>query len=199
MLQRVDGFRPSKRYKHASFSDESNHTSIREDIALSGPPKLTYAHCDMDDLRKKLASANATAKIIISDGVFSMDGGIAPLPQFIGIADQFDATLHVDKTHGTGLIGANGGGVVEHFAVNSPRLISMGTPTKAYGAIGGFIATENYISETLRFTSSAYGFTSTMHPDQAFAFSTALDIVKNELRRRDGLCENERYFVKKVE
>jgi 7-keto-8-aminopelargonate synthetase-like enzyme len=97
------------------------------------------------------------------------------------------------------VIGSNGGGIGEHFGVNSPRLISMGTLSKAYGAIGGFIATENYISETLRFTSSAYGFTSTMPPDQAFAVSTALDIVKDEPQRRERLWDNQRYFVKKVQ
>ncbi|RFC44606.1 MAG: glycine C-acetyltransferase/8-amino-7-oxononanoate synthase [Verrucomicrobia bacterium] len=199
MLPRVYGFRPTKRHKYAYFSDESNHTSIREGIALSGIPKLTYAHCDMEDLRKKLKSSEATTKIIVSDGVFSMDGDIAPLPDLLKIADEFDATLYVDDAHGTGVIGSTGGGIGEHFGVNSPRLISMGTLSKAYGAIGGFIATENYISDTLRFTSSAYGFTSTMPPDQVYAVSTALDIVKNEPERRERLWDNQRYFVQKVE
>ena len=199
MLPRAYGFRPSKRHKYAYFSDESNHTSIREGIALSGIPKATYRHCDMEDLRSKLKASTASTKIIVSDGVFSMDGDIAPLPEILSIADEFDATVYIDDAHGTGVLGENGAGIGEHFGVNSSRLISMGTLSKAYGAIGGFIATESYISQTLRFTSSAFGFTSTVPPDQAFAVSTALDIVRNEPERRKRLWDNQRYFVEKVE
>ena len=199
MLARVYGFRPSKRYRYAHFADESNHTSIREGIALSGITKFTYTHRDMEDLRKKLKSPDASTKTIVTDGVFSMDGDFAPLPKLINIADEIDATIYVDDALGTGVIGEHGGGGCEHFGVSSPRLISMGTLSKAYGATGGFIAMESYICETLRFTTSTYYFTSKTPPDQTFAVSTALDIVKNAPERRERLWNNQRYFVKKVE
>ena len=199
LLPRAYGFRPSKRRRYMYFSDEFNHTSIREGISLSGVPKVVYRHCDLDDLRKKLQTAPDACKIIVSDGVFSMDGDIAPLPQLIELAEEFDATLYIDDAHGTGVLGATGGGITEHFGVNSPRLISMGTLSKAYGAIGGFIATERYIADTLRFTSSAFGFTSTMPPDQVLAVSMALRIIKSEPQRRERLWANQRYFAAQVE
>jgi 7-keto-8-aminopelargonate synthetase-like enzyme len=199
LLPRAYGFRPSKRRRYTYFTDEFNHTSIREGIALSGIPKVMYRHCDLEDLRKKLKAAPDVCKIIVSDGVFSMDGDIAPLPELIDLAEEFDATLYIDDAHGTGVLGATGGGITEHFGVNSPRLISMGTLSKAYGAIGGFIATEQYIADTLRFTSSAFGFTSTMPPDQVLAVSMALHIIKTEPQRRERLWANQRYFVNQVE
>jgi 7-keto-8-aminopelargonate synthetase-like enzyme len=195
----VYGFRPSRKHTYAYFTDEYNHTSIRTGIELSGVERITYNHCDMEDLRKKLKASAASTKIIVSDGVFSMDGDIAPLPELLMIADEQDATVYIDDAHGTGVLGETGGGITEHFGVNSPRLISMGTLSKAYGAIGGFIATEKYIADLLRFTSSAYGFTSTLPPDQVLAVSMALDIVANEPERRHRLWSNQRYFVSKAE
>jgi 7-keto-8-aminopelargonate synthetase-like enzyme len=105
MLPRVYGFRPSRKHTYCYFTDEFNHTSIRTGITLSGAPKATYRHCDMDDLRRKIKASDASTKIIVTDGVFSMDGDIAPLPDLIAIADEFDATLYVDDAHGTGVIG----------------------------------------------------------------------------------------------
>ena len=198
-LPRVYGFRPSKRHTYAYFTDEFNHTSIRAGIALSGIDKTTYRHCDLEDLRTKLKKSDASTKIIVSDGVFSMDGDIAPLPELLDLADEFEATVYIDDAHGTGVLGEHGGGITEHFGVNSPRLISMGTLSKAYGAIGGFIATDKAIADLLRFTSSAYGFTSTMPPDQVLAVSLALDIVANEPERRERLWNNQRYFVQKIQ
>jgi 8-amino-7-oxononanoate synthase len=199
LLPRAYGFRPSKRRRYMYFTDEFNHTSIREGIALSGIQKSMYRHCDLEDLRSKLKANPDYCKIIVSDGVFSMDGDIAPLPELIDLAEEFDATLYIDDAHGTGVLGATGAGITEHFGVNSPRLISMGTLSKAYGAIGGFIATERYIADTLRFTSSAFGFTSTMPPDQVLAVSMALRIIKSEPQRRERLWANQRYFVSQVE
>jgi 7-keto-8-aminopelargonate synthetase-like enzyme len=97
------------------------------------------------------------------------------------------------------VLGEHGGGTSEYFDAYSPRLIQMGTLSKAYGAIGGFIATESHISEILRLTSSAYGFTSTLPPDQAFAVSEAIDMSLDEPERRKRLWDNQRYFVSRVE
>ena len=199
LIARAFGYRGKSREKYVFFSDESNHTSIREGIRLSGEPKVTYRHVDMNDLERQLKASDATCKIIVSDGVFSMDGDIAPLPDLIRLAEEYDAAIYIDDAHGTGVLGKNGGGTTEHFAINSTRLISMGTLSKAYGAIGGFIACESYLASVLRNTCSAYGFTSTLPPDQVYAVRKAMEIVHSEPERHQRLWSNQHYFVKRME
>jgi 8-amino-7-oxononanoate synthase len=192
---RIHGYRPKSRYSYAYFSDEFNHLSIREGIRLSEVEKFNYRHRDLDHLESLLKKSDAPGKIIVSDGVFSQDGDIAPLPELLSLADRYDAMVYIDDAHGTGVLGAHGGGTSEHFGVTSPRLIQMGTLSKAYGAIGGFIATEGYIGDILRLTCSAYSFTSTLPPDQALACSEAIDMVRDEPERRARMWENQQYFL----
>ena len=199
MVARVYGYRAPLRHKHVYFSDELNHVSIREGIRMSGAHKVTYRHCDMEDLARKMKRTDATCKIIASDAVFSMDGDIAPLPDMLRLAHEHDAMIYLDDAHGTGLLGETGAGTTEHFKLNSPRLICMGTLSKAYGAIGGFVAMDKHIAEILRFTASSYGFTSTIPPDQALAVAEAMAIVQDEPERRRRLWENQRYFVARME
>ena len=198
-VARVYGYHPSQRQKHVYFSDECNHVSIREGIRMSGAQKVTYRHRDSEDLSRKLKSTDASCKIIVTDGVFSMDGDIAVLPDLLALAEEHDAMVYVDDAHGTGVLGAQGQGTTEYYGVKSDRLICMGTLSKAYGAIGGFIATERYIADILRFTCSAYGYTSTLPPDQALAVSTAMGIVRDEPERRERLWANQRYFVNRMQ
>ncbi|MGA2062812.1 MAG: aminotransferase class I/II-fold pyridoxal phosphate-dependent enzyme [Thermoguttaceae bacterium] len=196
---RFYGFRSSRRYRYAYFTDELNHISIREGIRMSGVEKAVYRHCDMDHLESQLNNSDATTKIIVTDGVFSQDGDIAPLPEILDLADRHDAMVYVDDAHGTGVLGPTGAGTTEYFGVESPRLICMGTLSKAYGAIGGFIAAESWVVEVLRLTCSAYGFTSTLPPDQAYAVSEAIDMVRDEPERRERLWANQRYFVQAMD
>jgi glycine C-acetyltransferase len=198
-IGRVYGFRPSTHYKYAYFTDEYNHTSIREGVKMSGANKVSYRHCDMNDLEKKLKVVDAHVKIIVSDGVFSQDGDIVPLPDLMQLAEKYDCLVYVDDAHGTGVLGPNGGGTTEYFNLYPSRLICMGTLSKAYGAIGGFIATDRDIAEILRLTCSAYGFTSTLTPDQAYAISEAMDMVVDEPERRERLWANQRYFVAQMD
>lgn len=195
---RMYGYRTRGRHSYAFFSDEYNHVSIREGIRLSGADRLTFRHLDLNHLESLLQASEATTRIIVTDGVFSQDGDIAPLPELLQLAERYDAMVYVDDAHGTGVLGVNGGGITEHFGIDDPRLICMGTLSKAYGAIGGFIATDKYIGELLRLTCSAYGFTSTLPPDQVFAVSEAIDIVADEPERRQRLWANQRYFVESM-
>jgi 8-amino-7-oxononanoate synthase len=196
---RVYGFRPSKRMKYAYFSDELNHISIREGIRMSEAERFTYRHLDLEHLESSLKRSDAHCKIIVTDGVFSQDGDIAPLPQLIELAERHDAFVYVDDAHGTGVLGRTGGGISEHFNCYHERLIHMGTLSKAYGAIGGFVAADGHICEIMRQTSSAYGFTSTLPPDQAYAVSEAIEMVKDEPERRASLWANQRRFVELVQ
>jgi 7-keto-8-aminopelargonate synthetase-like enzyme len=149
----------------------------------------------MDDLERKLAASVASIKNIVTDGVFSQHGDIAPLPEMILLADRYDAMLYMDDAHGTGVLGPTGAGTAEHFGAASSRLMHMGTLSKAYGGIGGFVATDADVARILRVGCSAYGFTSTIPPDQAAAILEAIDMVRDEPWRRERLWANQRSFV----
>jgi glycine C-acetyltransferase len=197
-IARAYGFSPSRDYSYAYFSDEYNHVSIREGMRLSGARRYSYHHRDLDHLEKLLRQSSATSKIIVTDGVFSQDGDIAPIPDLLRLAERFDAMVYIDDAHGTGVLGASGGGVLDHFSATSERLIYMATLSKAYGSIGGYIASHALITEILRMSCPAYGFTATLPPDQAMVISTAIDVVRDEPERRARLWENQRYFVKRM-
>ena len=197
-LARAFGYSPTTNWKHAFFTDEFNHLSIREGIKAAGAPSFAFKHIDMTDLEDKLRASTAQIKIIVSDGVFSQHGDIVPLPDMMALAERYDAVVYIDDAHGTGVLGATGAGTTEHFGIDSPRIIHMGTLSKAYGCIGGFVATESYIAQILRFGCSAFGFTSTLPPDQAAAVLEAIDMVVDEPERRARLWENQRYFVSRL-
>src|SRR5258705_541024 len=195
-IARAFGFTASREYTYAYFSDEYNHVSIREGMRLSGARRHSYHHVDLDHLETLLRRSTATSKIIVTDGVFSQDGDIAPIPDLLRLAERWDALVYVDDAHGTGVLGACGGRVVEHFQAASVQPIFMGTLSKAYGSIGGYIAAHELITEVLRMACPAYGFTATLPPDQAMVISTAIDVVRDEPERRQRLWDNQRYFVK---
>ncbi len=157
-LARAFGYAPSTSWKHAFFTDEFNHLSLREGIRASGAPSIAYKHLDMDDLERKLASSSANIRIIVTDGVFSQHGDIVPLPDMMALAERHDAVVYIDDAHGTGVLGPTGAGTTEHFGIDSPRIITMGTLSKAYGCIGGFVATESYLRTILHVGCSAYRF-----------------------------------------
>jgi 7-keto-8-aminopelargonate synthetase-like enzyme len=172
--------------------------SIREGIRAAGVPSFAFRHLDMNDLEAKLSRSPAQVKIIVTDGVFSQHGDIAPLPDMLALAERYDAFIYIDDAHGTGVLGPNGGGTSEALGVESPRIIQMGTLSKAYGCIGGFVATERYVSEILQIASSAFGFTSTLPPDQAEAVLEAIDMVTDEPERRRQLWSNQRCFLSRL-
>jgi glycine C-acetyltransferase len=197
-IARAFGFTASRSYSYAYFSDEYNHISIREGMRLSGAQRYSYRHLDLNHLEHMLRRAPETSKIIVTDGVFSQDGDIAPIPDLLRLAERWNAMVYVDDAHGAGVLGETGGGVLDHFKVDSERLIYMATLSKAYGSIGGFIVANQLVTEVLRTCSAAYGFTATLPPDQAMVISTAIDIVKDEPERRRRLWDNQRYFVKRM-
>jgi len=197
-VARAFGFTSKRDYSYAYFSDEYNHVSIREGMRLSGARRYSYRHLDLDHLEHLLRRAAESCKIIVTDGVFSQDGDIAPIPELLQLAERFNAMLYIDDAHGAGVLGASGGGVLDHFQVASDRIVYMATLSKAYGSIGGFVVAHGLVTEALRMMSPAYGFTATLPPDQAMIISTAIDVVVDEPERRRRLWENQRYFVKRM-
>jgi 7-keto-8-aminopelargonate synthetase and related enzymes len=116
----------------------------------------------------------------------------------LALADRYDAVVYIDDAHGTGILGDTGAGTAEYHGVESPRLILMGTLSKAYGCIGGFVATDSDIVNVLRLGCSAFGFTSTLPPDQAECVMEAMDMVVDEPERRAALWSNQAYFVERM-
>jgi len=127
----------------AVISDELNHASIVDGVRLCKAKRSIYRHADVDDLRRALSearTAGAARILVITDGVFSMDGDIAPLPEIVEVADEFDALVMVDDAHGEGVLGRGGRGIIDHFGLHGRVDIEVGTMSKAFGAVGGYVA-----------------------------------------------------------
>jgi 8-amino-7-oxononanoate synthase len=172
----------------AVFSDKLNHASLIDAIKLCGAKSVRYAHQNIAHLRSRLHSVQAQRKLIATDGVFSMEGDLAQLPELARLATQQDAWLMVDDAHGLGVLGERGAGTLEAQGVNSEQVpILMGTLGKALGTFGAFVAGSEQLIETLIQFSRTYIYTTALPPAVAFATLTSLDILKTEPERREHL------------
>jgi glycine C-acetyltransferase len=179
------------------YSDKLNHASIVDGCLLSHGHLVRYPHNDMASLRRRLAEHRGEGRrIIIADGVFSMDGDMANLPELVAIKKEYGALLMVDDAHGTGVLGPNGRGTAEHFGLSSEIDISMGTLGKALGGFGAFIASSGEIIEYLVNRARSFIFSTSLPPAVLAAASAAFDIVASgegaDLRQR--LAENTAYL-----
>lgn len=172
------------------FSDERNHRSIQMGIRLSHARGLKYHHGDMDHLQELLAGDTSPRKLIVTDGLFSMDGDLAPLAEICRVAAKYQAAVMVDDAHGTGIFGKSGRGVAEHFAVEKNIQLHMGTLSKAVGAMGGFLAADYKTIEFLKSSASGYRFTSSLPAEQAAGIICAIDIMEQEPQLRQKLWQN---------
>lgn len=164
------------------FSDALNHASLIDGIRLTREPCQVFAHADVADLSQRLSSCQS-AKVVVTDGVFSMDGDIAPLQDLLRLCEQHGAWLLVDDAHGFGVLG-DSGGVLQHFNLRSEQLIYMGTLGKAAGVSGAFIAAhENFIEWMLQ-RSRPYIYTTASAPALAHALLTSLRLIRADEGRR---------------
>lgn len=181
------------------FSDEYNHASIIAGIRLSKAEKEIYKHCDVDDLESKLKKyTSSQRKIIISDGVFSMDGDIAPLPQILELAKKYKAMTYMDDAHGTGILGPHGRGVEDYFGVEGQTDVVMGTFTKAFGGVGGFVVSSQDIIDYLKIRADSFIFTAPIPPPIVYGIIKAIDLVEKETWRREKLLINAKYLREKL-
>ena len=174
------------------FEDKLNHASLLDAGLLSGARFQRFLHNDIDNLETRLARTQADEgdgrKLIAVDGVFSMDGDCAPLPELAQLAQKHKAWLMVDDAHGIGVLGKNGGGCAEHFGLDINQLpILMGTLGKAFGTFGAFVAGSEALIETLIQFSRTYIYTTALPPAVAAATSKSLEIVQRETWRREHL------------
>ncbi|MBX2996894.1 MAG: glycine C-acetyltransferase [Caldilineaceae bacterium] len=177
------------------FSDELNHASIIDACRLSRAATIRYAHADVDDLRRKLTENPTTGRrLIVTDGVFSMDGDIAPLDQIVAIAEEFGCLIMVDDAHGEGVLGRGGRGIVDHFDLHGRVDVEIGTMSKAFGVVGGMVAGRAVIVEWLRQRGRPFLFSSAMTvPDVAACIEATLMLQESEDRVKT-LWENARLF-----
>ena len=180
------------------FSDERNHASIIDACKIAGRKCIQYKHTDIHDLSKKLKAHSANGKIIITDGVFSMDGDIAPLPDIVDVGQKHDAFIIVDDAHATGILGENGRGTAEYFNLKKEVDLEVGTLNKVFGAIGGFISGDNDICKLLRVTSRSYIFSASMPAPVAAGLSQSVRIIMRDKSFRDQLFSNIDYFKKLI-
>jgi glycine C-acetyltransferase len=182
------------------FSDELNHASIIDGCRLSGARIVRYAHCDPDDLERALREQrlNYPRALVVTDGVFSMDGDVAPLDQIYGVIQNYDAILMVDDAHGEGVLGRGGRGIVDHFELHGKVDVEIGTLSKAFGVVGGVVAGNPLVVEWLHQRGRPFLFSSAMTVPDTAACLAALDILEESTELVDKLWENTRYFKEEM-
>ena len=181
------------------FSDEYNHASIIAGIKLSGSPKEIYKHLDVSDLEEKLKKyPKSHRKIIVTDGVFSMDGDLAPLPEILDLAKKYHAITYLDDAHGTGILGKHGRGVEDYYNVEGKVDVLMGTFTKCFGGVGGFVVGSRGLIDYIKIRADSFIFTAPIAPPIVCGLSKSIDIVTEEPWRRDKILENAAYLKNKL-
>lgn len=178
------------------FSDELNHASIIDGARLSGARIVRFAHADPSSLEQVIKESEGTYRraLIVTDGVFSMDGDIAPLDKIYEIAESYDIMLMVDDAHGEGVLGTGGRGIVDHFHLHGKVDIEIGTMSKAFGVMGGVVAGKPVIIDWLRQRGRPFLFSSAVTPPDAAACIAALDVLEESTELVDRLWDNARYF-----
>lgn len=181
------------------ISDQLNHASIIDGIRLTKADRRIYQHCDMDDLEQALKETqDKRVRLVVTDGVFSMDGDIAPLDQITDLAEKYDAMVMVDDAHSSGVLGKNGRGSVNHFGLDGRVHIQIGTLSKAIGSVGGYVAGAQVLRDYLIHVARPFLF-STSHPPSVVASCiAAIDLLEQEPEHVDRLWDNTRYFKEKL-
>ena len=178
------------------FSDRLNHASIIDGCRLSGAKIIAYEHNDVKSLEEQILVNQGQFRraLIVTDGVFSMDGDIAPLPDIYEVAKKYDILLMVDDAHGEGVLGKGGRGIVDHFGLHGKVDVEVGTMSKAFGVVGGIVAGKSVIIDWLRQRGRPFLFSSAVTVPDAAACLAAVDLLENSTQLVDRLWENAKYF-----
>ena len=182
-------------------SDELNHGSIIDGVRLSGANRIIYKHCDVGDLERQLREAeksNPRRICIITDGVFSMDGDMAPLDEIAKVGEEFGAMIFVDDCHGEGVLG-NGRGIVAHFNLQGKVHVEGGSMSKGFGVFGGTVAGSKDLIEFCANKSRTYLLSTAHHPGVVAANTASIEVVENEPEHVQRLWDNTNYFKKEVQ
>ncbi len=178
-------------------TDELNHASIIDGVRLARAARKIYKHADMSDLDAQLATARAEGArriLVITDGVFSMDGDVAPLDAIVDTADRYAAMVMVDDAHGEGVLGRGGRGIVDHFGLSGRVEVEVGTMSKAFGVVGGYVAGPQPVVDWLRQRARPFLFSSAATPPDVAACIASVDILSESTELVDRLWMNARRF-----
>ncbi len=178
-------------------SDKLNHASIIDGIRLTKAERILYEHADPDDAERALSEARGKGYrriLLVTDGVFSMDGDIAPLPQLVERAEHYDAAVMVDDAHATGVLGSNGRGTTDHFGLHGRVALNIGTLSKAIGVVGGYVASTQIVRDHLIHKSRPFLFSSSHPPAVVAACIAAVDVLEQEPQLMEQLWSNTRHF-----
>jgi glycine C-acetyltransferase len=180
----------------AIFSDRLNHASIIDGCRLSGAKIIAYEHIDPAALEAAIKENSGSFRraLIVTDGVFSMDGDIAPLPALYEVAKKYDMMFMVDDAHGEGVLGKGGRGIVDHFGLHGKVDVEVGTLSKAFGVVGGLVAGNKVVVEWLRQRGRPFLFSSAVTAPDAAACLAALDLLEESTELVDKLWDNAKYF-----
>jgi glycine C-acetyltransferase len=183
----------------AILSDELNHASIIDGCRLSRAKIIRFNHSDINDLREKAKAAKESGQykklMVITDGVFSMDGDIAKLPEIVEVAEEFDLMTYVDDAHGSGVLG-KGAGTVKHFGLSDKIDFQIGTLSKAIGVVGGYVAGKEQLIDWLKVRSRPFLFSTALPPADVAASIAAIEILQSSTELHDKLWENGHYLKK---
>jgi glycine C-acetyltransferase len=193
-------FEPLLGEEDAIISDSLNHASIIDGVRLCKAQRYRYDNADMASLEEELKKAQAQRfRLIVTDGVFSMDGNVAPMDKIVELAEKYDAMIMVDECHSAGVVGETGRGVTEHFKIRGKVDIITGTLGKAFGgAIGGFTTGHKEIIELLRQRSRPYLFSNSLPPSVVASGIRMFEMMKETNELQDKLHQNTKYFMKKM-
>lgn len=182
------------------ISDELNHASIIDGVRLSRADKAVYKHSDMDDLEKILKEKRKDFKtvLIITDGVFSMDGDLAKLPEIVKLAKKYDCLTYVDDAHGSGVLGESGRGTVDHFKLHGEVDFIIGTLSKAIGVIGGYVASKKVVKEWLLHRARPLLFSTALPPAAIGATIESVKMLMESEEYTNKLWDNAKYFKDKM-
>ncbi|MFJ7914216.1 MULTISPECIES: 8-amino-7-oxononanoate synthase [unclassified Lysinibacillus] len=181
------------------FSDAWNHASIIDGCRLSTAKTIVYEHADMVDLEHKLRGSRGDGKkFIVTDGVFSMDGDIAPLPEIVALAKKYNAYIMIDDAHATGVLGNDGRGTADYFGLKDEIDLTVGTLSKAIGAEGGFVATSSIAKNYLLNCARSFIFQTALSPSAIEAAREGIFIIQHEPERREQLLNNAKYLRLKL-
>ena len=178
-------------------SDKLNHASIIDGIRLTRADRILYEHVDIEDAERALRQARDKGYrrvLLVTDGVFSMDGDIAPLPELVSRAEDYDAAVMVDDAHASGVLGSNGRGTTDHFDLHGRVALNIGTLSKALGVVGGYVAASQTVRDHLIHTARPFLFSSSHPPAVAASCIAAIDVLEQEPHRIERLWENTRRF-----
>ncbi len=180
----------------AVYLDKQDHACIIDGARLSFARVRKFAHKDAADLRRLMtAEPGAAGRLVVTDGVFSMEGEIAPLPEIVEVARDFNAAVMVDDAHGIGVLGARGRGTAEHFGLEDEVHLVMGTFSKSLASIGGFVCGEREVIDHVRHAARSLIFSAALAPASAAAAGAAVDILEREPERREQLWRNTRFLM----